>query len=859
MNIDNVASYTSPPAVEGGSSQLPPSQPPPSTLEPLSLSMSPSATLAAEALANLSPPKISLALGAGQTPPSATQLRPASPGSAAPLQRLPSLLSPVDISRHCRSQTPPPVNHLSSLPPLRLHSKPPPIEKEDAASHISTTRTGEHPHRNHLLSSSSDPPPSRDTQASTLGREPAASQGPGGSHSNHSTLPTNSVRHNQSVYDSMSRKRGSNNNVWSDDDAKVLLDRILHNLDEYHRANKTTYYRDMAHLVFESRYTEAQVKNKITSLKKGYHLALDQIATYQSRNPSDNPAVQAQEISKIKQHNSRFFAEIDEIFGPSRKDRPLSTTHVPSAIYTEAEESESRRRGGGPSSLNTSPVVANQAFVHRSHIHPPPQSRFHPYQSPEVRNLSHSVVSGSHHRPHSVSPIVVPRYASGGRHTAASQPSGSYPGPYAPPASSTTIGTGSHPSAQALGGHSTGYDRTYGPTGSDYHHHPVPSFADRSSHPENPDLALPLQNLLHGSRRLLTDFSKLLEVYGGSLRFDTTGSTSHSSTTSLLPELTEFLRNLDHILDLRSHLESDRPEYRAMRPSQGGQVSGYEEHGCLPKMTSQNGWEPYPPAQLLSPPPHQPARLPIPHEATSSAPNSLFANRPRSSSSAGQGLSMGNGPPAVSHFSNPPSSTPTASTRVPAKYHQNQHQLHYSYPPDPAYSSGGDSQPKTARHAHSHSYQPNSGESHPSFPDEEDMGKTSQHAFSTAAVGTLAYGGVSPSFQPRMGESSHLSAMESPGPLSSRPARHSPLVSANYLRRTEATSPYSNPLPPPPLPQPITTSPYSSMPGNSMPRLRHMVLPHDRSDSPTYSRRDSENRSNTTLSRTHASPHNPPR
>ncbi|KAJ1925881.1 hypothetical protein IWQ60_004283 [Tieghemiomyces parasiticus] len=155
----------------------------------------------------------------------------------------------------------------------------------------------------------------------------------GSDSSSSTTAATAALSTSMSVHETYARKRGSNNNVWSDHDARKLLHRILHNLDEYHRANKTSYYREVAEMLFDNKYTEAQVKNKITSLKKGYSLAKDAISQLHQRNPPLTAEQLDQEVRKIRLNNCRHYDEIDRIFSRDRQDRPdyIGEAHTPAS------------------------------------------------------------------------------------------------------------------------------------------------------------------------------------------------------------------------------------------------------------------------------------------------------------------------------------------------------------------------------------------------------------------------------------------------------------------------------------------------------------------------------------------------
>ncbi|KAJ1982590.1 hypothetical protein H4R35_000216 [Dimargaris xerosporica] len=152
-----------------------------------------------------------------------------------------------------------------------------------------------------------------------------------------SMLPFGSNEQGQEL---LFRKRGSNNNVWSEEDAGRLLDYIIDHLGEYHKANKTVWYRDVAIFVFRHKYTEGQVKNKITSLKKGYHMAIDQIQRFKKQHPNCSEREYDAEFSKIKFSVCRFYDKIHTIFADHRRER----MHIP-------DFSEDEGHGGAPEAL----------------------------------------------------------------------------------------------------------------------------------------------------------------------------------------------------------------------------------------------------------------------------------------------------------------------------------------------------------------------------------------------------------------------------------------------------------------------------------------------------------------------------
>ncbi|KAJ1982860.1 hypothetical protein H4R34_001557 [Dimargaris verticillata] len=152
-----------------------------------------------------------------------------------------------------------------------------------------------------------------------------------------STLP---ISPNMLGQDILFRKRGSNNNVWSEEDAGKLLDYIIEHLGEYHKANKTVWYRDVAIFVFRHKYTEGQVKNKITSLKKGYHMAIDQYQRFKKQHPNLSEREYDAEYSKIKFSVCRFYDKIHTIFADHRRER----MHIP-------DFSDDEGHGGAPQAL----------------------------------------------------------------------------------------------------------------------------------------------------------------------------------------------------------------------------------------------------------------------------------------------------------------------------------------------------------------------------------------------------------------------------------------------------------------------------------------------------------------------------
>ncbi|KAJ1660720.1 hypothetical protein IWQ61_000381 [Dispira simplex] len=200
---------------------------------------------------------------------------------------------------------------------------------------IETPSLALRPTRASPLEITSVPPGSSSTfHVAPLGSAPSTA---GDSSPGQGSPQMDSMRHTDTagLGESSLRKRNSNNHIWSDADAEILLNHIIDNLHDYHNRNKTEYYKHISETMFRKKYRDSQVKNKITSLKKGFRTAKEQMKLYVETHPNATDREKDKEFAKIREQYCPFYDKIETIFDKHDEEGMVSGTGEDSSDYPD--------------------------------------------------------------------------------------------------------------------------------------------------------------------------------------------------------------------------------------------------------------------------------------------------------------------------------------------------------------------------------------------------------------------------------------------------------------------------------------------------------------------------------------------
>ncbi|KAJ1949201.1 hypothetical protein IWQ62_006773, partial [Dispira parvispora] len=300
----------------------------------------------------------------------------------------------------------------------------------------------------------------------------------GGSSPSQGSPQMGSLKHTDSTgfSESSLRKRNSNNHIWSDADAEVLLDHIIANLHDYHNRNKTEYYKHISETMFQKKYRDSQVKNKITSLKKGFRTAKEQMRLYVETHLNATDTDKEKEFAKIQEQYCPFYDKIDTIFDKHDEEGMVSGISEDPSDYQDMKRGRILGDGHSP--------------FHNDSLSCPTSESGAPFSRPSGTGLLPSVV-GSYES--SFRPLKMGRTPmdamGGGPSPTALHTSPNTPAPLAgngPPHLTSRLVRSSYPESSSGGSTAERYHPYIYPASAGYDHRPpcvseISSFDDRNS------------------------------------------------------------------------------------------------------------------------------------------------------------------------------------------------------------------------------------------------------------------------------------------------------------------------------------------------------------------------------------------